>query len=226
MNNQQILMQFEQRFRNVFSLTDEEWQAFANQSVVRIVAKGDALFNAGDVADKVRFVCSGTLCNFYLTPDGNRRNKSFLQAGEVSACLSSFARGLPARFSCEALTDAVCVEISAKALKALSESTVGWQNAFLQMVTVLALKKKPAKPTFYCCHPLSCIHSSLKPIQRLHNRWRTITSRLISVSLRYHSPASAPNSVCSIRIPKQPESSGCSGLSLALKKKIADFNLC
>ncbi|MCC4797228.1 cAMP-binding protein [Enterovibrio norvegicus] len=142
MNNQQILMQFEQRFRNVFSLTDEEWQAFANQSVVRIVAKGDALFNAGDVADKVRFVCSGTLCNFYLTPDGNRRNKSFLQAGEVSACLSSFARGLPARFSCEALTDAVCVEISAKALKALSESTVGWQNAFLQMVTVLALKKE------------------------------------------------------------------------------------
>ncbi|MEZ8025984.1 Crp/Fnr family transcriptional regulator [Enterovibrio norvegicus] len=142
MNNQQILMQFEQRFRNVFSLTDEEWQAFANQSMVRIVAKGDALFNAGDVADKVRFVCSGTLCNFYLTPDGNRRNKSFLQAGEVSACLSSFARGLPARFSCEALTDAVCVEISAKALKALSESTVGWQNAFLQMVTVLALKKE------------------------------------------------------------------------------------
>ncbi|OEE46852.1 cAMP-binding protein [Enterovibrio norvegicus] len=142
MNNQQILMQFEQRFRNVFSLTDEEWQAFANQSVVRIVAKGDALFNAGDVADKVRFVCSGTLCNFYLTPDGNRRNKSFLQAGEVSACLSSFVRGLPARFSCEALTDAVCVEISAKALKALSESTVGWQNAFLQMVTVLALKKE------------------------------------------------------------------------------------
>ncbi|MEZ8082540.1 Crp/Fnr family transcriptional regulator [Enterovibrio norvegicus] len=142
MNNQQILMQFEQRFRNVFSLTDEEWQAFANQSVVRIVAKGDALFNAGDVADKVRFVCSGTLCNFYLTPDGNRRNKSFLQAGEVSACLSSFARGLPARFSCEALTDAVCVEVSAKALKALSESTVGWQNAFLQMVTVLALKKE------------------------------------------------------------------------------------
>ena len=142
MNNQQILMQFEQRFRNVFSLTDEEWQAFANQSVVRIVAKGDALFNAGDVADKVRFVCSGTLCNFYLTPDGNRRNKSFLQTGEVSACLSSFARGLPARFSCEALTDAVCVEISAKALKALSESTVGWQHAFLQMVTVLALKKE------------------------------------------------------------------------------------
>ncbi|WP_163391596.1 Crp/Fnr family transcriptional regulator [Enterovibrio norvegicus] len=142
MNNQQILMQFEQRFRNVFSLTDEEWQAFANQCVVRIVAKGDALFDAGDVAHKVRFVCSGTLCNFYLTPDGNRRNKSFLQVGEVSACLSSFARGLPARFSCEALTDAVCVEISAKALKALSESTVGWQNAFLQMVTVLALKKE------------------------------------------------------------------------------------
>lgn len=142
MNNQQTQLQFEQGFRRVFSLTDEEWQAFSCQCVVKSFAKGDALFDAGEVVDKVRFVCSGTLCNFYLTPDGNRRNKSFLQTGDVSACLSSFARGLPARFSCEALTDAVCVEISARALKALSEATPGWKGAFLQMVTVLALKKE------------------------------------------------------------------------------------
>ncbi|MDD1780934.1 Crp/Fnr family transcriptional regulator [Enterovibrio sp. ZSDZ35] len=142
MNSQDVLAQFEQGFRSAFSLTDEEWQAFVETGVLRYITKGETLFEAGDVVDKVRFVCAGTLCNFYLTPDGTRRNKSFLQRADVSACLSSFSKGLSARFSCEALTDAVCFEVSAKALKVLSEGMPGWKNAFLQMVTALALKKE------------------------------------------------------------------------------------
>ncbi|WP_281544398.1 Crp/Fnr family transcriptional regulator [Grimontia sp. SpTr1] len=142
MEGKQILAQFEAGFRQHFALSDDEWQSFINQGKLKLYSKGDVLFSAGDVVDKVGFVCAGTLCNFYLTPDGNRRNKSFLQQGEVSACLSSFARGLPARFGCEVLTDAVCFEVPVKALRSLSESTPGWKDVFLQMVTALALKKE------------------------------------------------------------------------------------
>ncbi len=128
--------------RELFHMSDDEWQVFVEQGSLKAFSKGETLFIAGDIVDKVRFVCQGTLCNFYLTTEGIRRNKSFLLQGDISACLSSFARNLPARFHCEALSDGVCFEIPAKALKRLSETHLGWQNAFFSMVTALALKKE------------------------------------------------------------------------------------
>ncbi|PMN91620.1 Crp/Fnr family transcriptional regulator [Enterovibrio norvegicus] len=142
MENTQRLSVFENGFRTRFTLSDEEWTAFIDKGTLRAFSKGDMLFHAGDIADKLRFVCSGTFCNFYLTPDGTRRNKSFLQAGDVSASLSSFVASRPTRFTCEALTEGVCFEISASCLKQLSESHSGWKDAFLAMVTALAMKKE------------------------------------------------------------------------------------
>ncbi|WP_028025354.1 Crp/Fnr family transcriptional regulator [Enterovibrio calviensis] len=142
MENTQLLSLFENGFRTRFTLSDEEWMAFIDKGALRAFSKGDVLFHAGDIADKLRFVCSGTFCNYYLTPDGTRRNKSFLLSGDVSASLSSFVASRPTRFTCEALTEGVCFEISASCLKQLSESHSGWKDTFLAMVTALAMKKE------------------------------------------------------------------------------------
>ncbi|MGF1766359.1 Crp/Fnr family transcriptional regulator [Enterovibrio makurazakiensis] len=142
MEDSQPLSLFEKGFRKRFTLSDEEWNAFIEKGMLRTFTKGEVLFHAGDVADKLRFVCSGTFCNYYLTPDGTRRNKSFLQTGDVSASLSSFVALRPSRFTCEALTDGMCFEISASCLTQLSEGRSGWKDAFLAMVTALAMKKE------------------------------------------------------------------------------------
>ncbi|MBE1275899.1 Crp/Fnr family transcriptional regulator [Enterovibrio baiacu] len=142
MENVQTLDRFEKGFRTRFTLSDEEWEDFVDKVTLRHFSKGDVLFHAGDVAHKLRFVYSGTFCNYYLTPDGTRRNKSFLQVGDVSASLSSFVASRPTRFTCEALTQGMCFEISASCLKQLSESHAGWKDAFLAMVTALAMKKE------------------------------------------------------------------------------------
>ncbi|WP_348541578.1 Crp/Fnr family transcriptional regulator [Vibrio fluminensis] len=173
MQQQKHFDRFEQHMRQRFVISDEEWQAFVEQGSPKSFLKGDSLFIAGEVVDKVRFVFQGTLCNFYLTSEGNRRNKSFLQQGDISACLSSFARDLPARFYCEALSDGECFEISAKALKTLSGSCVGWQNAFSSMVTDLALKKEAREADLLLLSPtelyLQFIFDSPKLAQSLTN---------------------------------------------------------
>ncbi|MGF1705199.1 Crp/Fnr family transcriptional regulator [Enterovibrio baiacu] len=140
--NAQTLDRFEKGFRARFALSDDEWCTFVDKGTLRHFSKGDVLFHAGDVAEKLRFVCSGTFCNYYLTPDGTRRNKSFLQTGDVSASLSSFVALRPSRFTCEALTDGMCFEISASSLTQLSEGRSGWKDAFLAMITALAMKKE------------------------------------------------------------------------------------
>ncbi|MDD1796328.1 Crp/Fnr family transcriptional regulator [Enterovibrio sp. ZSDZ42] len=142
MEDSQPLSLFEKGFRKRFTLSDEEWNAFIEEGMLRTFTKGEVLFHAGDVADKLRFVCSGTFCNYYLTPDGTRRNKSFLQTGDVSASLTSFVASRPTRFTCEVLNEGICFEISASCLKQLSERSPGWKDAFLAMVTALAMKKE------------------------------------------------------------------------------------
>nr|WP_086940893.1 Crp/Fnr family transcriptional regulator [Thaumasiovibrio occultus] len=143
-NNEDIhlLNSLEARFSQYFGLSTDDWQRFSRQGQLARYEKGQSVFHAGEIDDRVRIVCEGLLCNFYLTPQGTRRNKSFLQTGDISACLSSFAADLPARFSCEALGNTVCFEISAKAMQQLANESAGWRNAYVKMITALALKKE------------------------------------------------------------------------------------
>ncbi|GAK87533.1 hypothetical protein JCM19238_5143 [Vibrio ponticus] len=81
MKRQTHLDDFEQHMREVFHMSDEEWQVFVEQGSLKAFSKGETLFIAGDIVDKVRFVCQGTLCNFYLTTEAFAAINHFCNKG-------------------------------------------------------------------------------------------------------------------------------------------------
>lgn len=129
-------------FINKFELTDTDWLAFEQVGKISQFNAGQTLFQAGDILTEIKFVLSGTACNYYLKPDGTRRNKSFLQTGDVAASLSSVYNNQPCRFSCEALKTLVCFTVSYTDFYRISRLSDKWRDILEQMVIGLALKKE------------------------------------------------------------------------------------
>ncbi|WP_370981151.1 Crp/Fnr family transcriptional regulator [Agaribacterium sp. ZY112] len=130
------------KIESVFSFSEEEKQVFRQKGKIKHFASGNHLFRSGETPNTLSFICSGVACNYYTKADGTRRNKSFLQVGDVAACLSSLHLSKPTRFSCEALTDIVCFEVPFSQLSVLMAQHTGWQKALNGFVTMLALKKE------------------------------------------------------------------------------------
>lgn len=130
------------KIESFYSLSAAEKQDFSHKGKLKHIASGNHLFRSGDTPNCLSFICSGVGCNYYIKPDGTRRNKSFLQTGDVAACLSSLHLNKPTRFSCEALTDIVYFEIPFSQLSVLMAQHAGWQVVLNSLVTKLALKKE------------------------------------------------------------------------------------
>lgn len=124
--------------------------SLSDQSLAQIKAhgryvkydSGEHVFLPGDVTPEIKFICSGMACHYYVKPDGTRRNKTFLQTGEVASSLSSMQQLSPARFGCDALSNVICFCIKYQQFQDLLASNSEIQALSQAMLMRLALKKE------------------------------------------------------------------------------------
>ncbi|WP_087016281.1 Crp/Fnr family transcriptional regulator [Thaumasiovibrio subtropicus] len=120
----------------------KEWQALLAIAKEEKFQTGTALFHAGDTLSLVRFVVTGIACHYYIKPDGNRMNKSFLSCSDVASSLSSLHTQTPSRFGCDALTDVTCLSLHYRHLQTLSASSNAWRTVLERLLVRLALRKE------------------------------------------------------------------------------------
>ena len=158
------------RLESIYSFSEADQQVFSHKGKVKQFTKGSHLFRSGETPKYLSFICSGVACNYYTTPDGIRRNKSFIQAGDVAACLSSLHLDKPARFSCEVLSDIVCFEIPFSQLSVLMAQHAGWQVVLNGLVTKLALKKEAREADLLLLSPQQMYVEFLEQFPELGNQ--------------------------------------------------------
>ncbi|TNE47072.1 MAG: Crp/Fnr family transcriptional regulator [Deltaproteobacteria bacterium] len=134
--------------QQMMEVPDKEWLVFADLFQLRTFAKNDYLLRAGETSDPCFFLCEGVVRFYYLTPDGKEFNKSFLQAHQFAASLSTSLLQTPARFSMQALEDVVALEASLSSLRDLFPRHICWERLGRTMAEQLAIKKELRECSF------------------------------------------------------------------------------
>ncbi len=129
-------------FKRLSPLSDQSLVQLKAQGRYVEFENGDNIFLPGDVTKELRFICSGTACHYYIKPDGSRRNKSFLQVGDVASSLSSMHQQSPALFGCDTLSKVVCFSINYENFKSLATENSEILSLSQSLLMRLAIKKE------------------------------------------------------------------------------------
>lgn len=71
------------------------------------ITRGEHFLNAGDIPDKIAYVCTGLFRYSYTDSGGSEYTKSFFPEGDFVVSYSAMVSGTPSWFSIEALEDSV-----------------------------------------------------------------------------------------------------------------------
>ena len=94
----------------------------------RNVASGQSLFDVGDHATDVYFVCDGIFKLSYLSDDGQERVRDFVGKGQVFACIEALDGEATAGYAAVACEDSEVEYFSAAKLAALAETSLAWSR--------------------------------------------------------------------------------------------------
>ncbi|ANW95146.1 hypothetical protein AXE80_02080 [Wenyingzhuangia fucanilytica] len=105
---------------NIHPLPEEILKAFFDLAKVKSYKSGEHLCEIGNVNNKLFFVIEGITRTYMKTSSDSREiNKSIAAPGQLAGSLKSAIQKSPALIACQALTDAVVMEISVDDLATL-----------------------------------------------------------------------------------------------------------
>lgn len=129
-------------FRRLSPLSDTSLAQIRAQGRYIEFESGESIFLPGDITRELRFICSGIACHYYIKPDGIRRNKSFLQVGDVASSLSSMHQHSPALFGCDTLSNVICFNIKYESFQSLASENPEILYLSQSLLMRLAIKKE------------------------------------------------------------------------------------
>lgn len=95
------------QMRSVLSLvrplTDEAWEQFRLGLAIQVLEKNEYFLEAGEISNKLAFICSGLLRMYYITRDGQEFNRSFGSENHFYGAYRSAFLKEPAQFFIQAL---------------------------------------------------------------------------------------------------------------------------
>ena len=145
---QEGIARFRTLLESLASIPEEEWSEFSANLRSRQFAPGEFLLREGEVGNEYDFIASGLIRLFYTTQDGKEFNKSFIAEGGIAGSLGSVLRGLPSRFSIEALEPTTVVAIPANIMERFYERHPCWERVGRRFAESLALKKEKREAAF------------------------------------------------------------------------------
>lgn len=111
-------------------LQSEEIEAFCSILVPRLLKKKEYLLRPGQICENQTYVVSGTLRNFYVSPDGAEHTLQFAIDDWFISDFGSYVQKRPATLYIEALEDSVLLEMSHDKVEALCEDYPRFERFF------------------------------------------------------------------------------------------------
>ncbi len=113
--------------RELAPIPAREWRHLERRLEPRVLAAGETLTRAGDVAEDIGFVLSGLVRKVHVTARGQAVVRDFATAGSVVGAYASLLTRKPSYLSVEALEPTRLFVLSWSELEALYERHVCWQ---------------------------------------------------------------------------------------------------
>ncbi len=108
---------------------DEAWQRLEQHFTLHVLPGGTCLVRAGEAARAFGYVISGSIREYYATPEGREYNKAFGFAGDLTGSLADLLSRGPSTVTIEAL-EATRLWVAPYArLQHLFETDPAWQRA-------------------------------------------------------------------------------------------------
>ncbi len=127
---------------------DAEFEPVTQFCSVMRFAAGEHLHRAGDLAERVYFICSGLVRFYYLTEDGGEHNKSFSVQNQFAGALQRSHQPEPSRYYIEALEPTTVVGISLSGLDSLYTRSLVWANVGRLYMESVAVRKAQREGEF------------------------------------------------------------------------------
>lgn len=108
-------------------LPDAEWRFLREHLKPLSLTAGERLTQAGDVADRLAFVCHGLVRKVCVTARGQEVVRGFGPRGSLVGAYASLLTGAPANLSVEALVDSKLVVLDWRLVNALYARHTCWQ---------------------------------------------------------------------------------------------------
>jgi CRP-like cAMP-binding protein len=121
------------------SFTDKEWNALRTEMSIRSIAKKQVFVRLGEVSATVGFVCTGSLRQYYITPENDERTTYFFFEGALVGGYLSFVAKKPSLVAIEALEDAQILTFPYRALEALYDRYPKWERFGRKIAEYLVL---------------------------------------------------------------------------------------
>jgi CRP-like cAMP-binding protein len=100
-------------------LTDATWQSMSHLVKLRVLAKGDILYCAGDISHTFAFVYQGLIRCYITDNNGDEYNKVFFEEGKFPGAMTALLTSSKSQFTFEAIEHSVVIEIDFVGYRAL-----------------------------------------------------------------------------------------------------------
>ena len=160
------------------SINEEEWQTVTALFHKKKYAKGDALFSAGEVCQKLHYISSGVVRVYSLNTEGKdltmmvNYNKDGYTLDPFSADIVSYLTQTESTFFAEALDDCIVYEADLKALDVLYATSLKWMTLSrnilnTQLITVVQrtqmMQRLTAKEKYELMKKIAPVYEEVLP---------------------------------------------------------------
>lgn len=113
------------------ALTDEEFETFSNQAVIKKYKKGQFIVHEGAVIRKTHFILKGAALAYFVDNGGNEHVIQFAIEGWWISDIHNYVTGMPALFNVRAVEGCELLEFSHDKMKMLYKKVPAIQSYFL-----------------------------------------------------------------------------------------------
>lgn len=134
--------------KNMVIIPPTELLYFTTKLSYQKVKKGEHFYHAGEMFDRIGFVVSGLLYNYYLKSDGEFVANYFIPEGMPATCYGNLITNTPAHFSCKALEDTHLITIKYEDFKKLYTRHPCWDKLGRLSAEKLYIEKEQREKDF------------------------------------------------------------------------------
>jgi len=167
-----------QYIESIADISDNEWELVTTLFTKKVYAKGEEVFSAGEVCEKLCYVSSGVLRVYSISTEGKdltwmlNYNKDGKNLDPFSGDMVSYLTQKESNFFAEALEDTIVYETSFAQLDKLYASSLKWMTLSrdilnLQLITIAErsqmLQRLTAKEKYLLMKEIAPIYEELLP---------------------------------------------------------------
>lgn len=123
-------------------VTPAEWKLLQEHTIVRDIAAGTGLIEAGQLVERAYFCVRGLFRLYYPLEDGREYNVAFTVEGDFATSHAAMITHQPSSLTIEALEDALVIEIEHTLLQQLTKQHHSWERFVRLSVERLYIRKE------------------------------------------------------------------------------------